>query len=238
MDCFLLHGWGFRNTVFTTLKDLLPKHWNIMTPCLYQMATEAGNGSFGVLTGKLLDEIKRDTILIGWSMGGLVAQLAAARSQRITQLVLIASAPRLVNANDWHHTIDPQAYNELVHDFDLDPERALARFLGLVAQGEQHRKQVLSLLKQYRAQPEHARVLSNWLREIQHSDLRQTCSDLTIPLLMLFGEQDALISNKVAGEMENVQARQTTFKRCGHAPFISRAEAVAEALSKFCNSNG
>ncbi len=237
-DCYLLHGWGFQNSVFTELKHLLPESWNVSTPCLYQMADNAVDGSFDALIEKLLPKINRDTVLVGWSMGGLIAQLVAAKSQHVKQLVLIASAPRLVNTDDWQHTIDGHAYNVLMQDFAVDPGSTLNRFVGLVAKGERHHKQMMLTLLKHCALPEQANVLTVWLQEMLNYDLRCLYSGLDIPVLVVFGEQDALVNEQAFENMTNRQGRHLTLKGCGHAPLISRTKEVADAVRAFCCNYG
>lgn len=238
VDCYLLHGWGFQHTVFAGLKRRLPESWNVLTPCFYQMAEDAGDGSFDALINKLLPEINRDAVLVGWSMGGLIAQLVAAKSQHVKQLVLIASAPRLVNDDDWHHTIDRHAYTALMQEFAVDPDQTLTRFVGLVAQGERYRKQMMQTLLEYCALPEQASALAAWLKEILKCDLRSLYSALDMPVLVLFGEKDALVNEQVLKDMTNRQTRHLTLEDCGHAPLISRTKEVADAVQAFCCNYG
>ena len=72
----------------------------------------------------------KDVTLVGWSMGGAIAQLfAATYSGKISHLVLVGSTPQLLADDKFKHALPPEAAQELatlmVQDYAQRLRRAL-----------------------------------------------------------------------------------------------------------------
>lgn len=94
LDVVMLHGWGVNSAVFTALPNLLPQY-------RFHFVDLPGFGDSDVVAGDINDWLARivasvptPAIWIGWSLGGLVATLAALKyPQYVSALCTIASSP-------------------------------------------------------------------------------------------------------------------------------------------------
>ena len=73
MDCIFLHGWGVTNKVWREFATKLSGFDNILTPCLYAIARKSKDKGFKSIAETLSKTIKKNSVLIAWSIGGLVA---------------------------------------------------------------------------------------------------------------------------------------------------------------------
>jgi len=100
----------------------------------------------------------------------------------------------------------------------------------LQAKGDREAKAVLAALKEQIAasEPSHLFESLSLLEENTYPDLKQ----LTIPLLHIYGEQDALVPLGVKEEIERrVPANASVvFNQCGHVPFMHDAKAFVAIL--------
>ena len=73
MDCIFLHGWGVTNKVWREFATKLRGFDNILTPCLYAIARKSKDKGFKSIAETLSKTIKKNSVIIAWSTGGLVA---------------------------------------------------------------------------------------------------------------------------------------------------------------------
>src|SRR5574340_1085064 len=68
-------------------------------------------------------------MVLGWSLGGQVAMRAALdHPRRIARLVLLASTPRFVVAEDWRHGMSAADLQDFGAALIADPQATLLRF--------------------------------------------------------------------------------------------------------------
>ena len=143
-----LHGWGFSHGVFSLLHVNTNKEDSI-APCLYQAARSSGAYTCSAIAEHIANKIQKETVMVGWSLGGQVALEAAARSSKVVAIILLASAPLMVNRLGWSCTIDNRQYESLVHAFQKDAGKTITRVTMLTAHGEEKQKQAASSLSRF-----------------------------------------------------------------------------------------
>jgi pimeloyl-[acyl-carrier protein] methyl ester esterase len=83
-------------------------------------------------------------------------------------------------------------------------------------------------------------VLAEGLQLLEQSDLRDALPALAVPSLWLAGRRDRLV-NPAAMQASAAQSRLAQFvpiEHAGHAPFLTHANTVADALMAFLASAG
>lgn len=238
----LVHGWGMNARVFDMLAAQLNAEFEVRALNL------PGHGGRDVLplntlqswADDLAQQLPANTMLLGWSLGGLVAMRAALdHPDRINRLILQSSTPRFVATADWLHGLalaDLQAFGD---DLMANPHATLLRFMSLQTRGMDGQKMALQQLRQtlFAAPPAHAIALSSGLNILQQTDLRPHLSHLTQPTLVLHGALDILTPPGAGVWLADAlpHARHMAFPRAAHAPHLSHADLVAAAIRDFAH---
>jgi pimeloyl-ACP methyl ester carboxylesterase len=169
--------------------------------------------------------------IIGHSLGGAVAlAFAAGNPGRVARLVLVDSA-------GLGREIDPTVLDSMSSEPTLENVRSeLTHFFarpGLVQQA------LVDQLYQQRLQPgAHEALVATadaaFSSGQQQIDLRDTLEGLNIPVLVVWGEVDAVIPVAHAQEGKRApQGRIEVFTGSGHCPHIERADAFNELVRTF-----
>jgi pimeloyl-[acyl-carrier protein] methyl ester esterase len=238
----LVHGWGMNARVFDTLAELLAADFEV---CALNLPGHGGRNAVAdnTLQGwadDLARQLPDHTILLGWSLGGLVAMRAALDyPHKVARLVLLASTPKFVATEDWTRGISPDALQDFGAALVADPGATLLRFLSLQTRGMPGQKALLQLLRQVLlAVPiPSSETLVGGLSILRDTDLRDELSRLKQPTLVLHGALDTLTPASagawLAGALPDV--RHVEIARGAHAPHLSHAEAVATAIGRFAH---
>jgi len=90
----------------------------------------------GELVAALAAAAPRRAVWVGWSLGGVLAQLAACRyPERVAGLVCIAAAARFVACDEWPHGMARTVFDDFAAAFARDADGAARRFLSLQTAG-------------------------------------------------------------------------------------------------------
>lgn len=238
LDCVFLHGWGVKKEILINLSKGIDCVGEPMIPCLYEMTRLANKYSFVAIAKEIEKTVHRESIVIGWSIGGLIATRLALLTKKVKAIVFIASVPRFINNDGWKNTIDKKDFDDLKKSFNKDPLLTLESFAGLISIGEKSAKDSNRKLRKFiMDETINKNILANWLIELENTDLRKDLSSLNIPMLFVMGNQDALIDPKVVDRLKELlpKARFDLVKNCGHAPFISMTNETQNLINNFIN---
>ncbi len=236
----LLHGWAMHSGIFAPLSERLAQRFTL------HLVDLPGHGFNAECTTALdlediaakVSELTPPAVWLGWSLGGLVALHAAqTRPASVRGLVMLAASPRFVRAPDWPEGMDPQVFIGFANELARDYQATIDRFLMLEAQGSDHLREELRLLRAQvfaRCQPSADR-LTQGLELLQDSDLRAGLPGLRMPSLWLAGRRDRLVFPRAmqAAAALAPQSRFLQVEHGGHAPFLSHADEVADAIGDF-----
>lgn len=250
----LIHGWGMNSGVWDDIAENLACHYAdyLITAvdlpgygrsASYDLDALGGHYNAQSLAQSLMPLLyEKQTIVIAWSMGGLIAiellnkQHFEGQEKHITQLILVSSTPRFVQADDWKNALEAQLFEEFSRSLVEDHERTLKRFLaiqtlGSRTAGEDIKQLELQLIK--RGKPEH-KALEWGLKVLLEEDKRQQLSRIVeIPISLISGKLDTLVklrSQQQLAQQDNVT--HYSIAAAGHAPFISHAEEFKNILRK------
>ncbi len=236
----LLHGWASNSGVFADLLPRLETRWRVTLIDL------PGHGaSPATIDMRDLDAVcaalqvaaPAPAVYVGWSMGGLIALAHAARHPEcVTRLLLVASQPRFMRAPDWPHGFAAEALGALHMELAANPQAAIARFLSLQVQGAENQQRTLRRLHAVmRSAPPDPAVLQASLFLLRDTDLRATIPKLVLPVRLILGERDRLISTQAGAAMTRLSchARCEIIQGAGHTPFLSHPDAFARALHMY-----
>ena len=235
-----LHGWGVNSGVWQPLIDILKDEFCITTIDLpgyglnYKQLPTAYN--LQNVANTVAEHLPSSCILIGWSLGGLVAQqIAHSYPEKLQQLVLICSSPKFSKSTDWPG-IEPKVLDSFTQQLELDFSKTLERFLAIQAMGSINARQDAKTIKQVVQQypPPSSVALAAGLDMLQNIDLREQFKTISMPCQMFLGRLDRLVPDKLAALMQQLNSKITieVITDASHAPFISNIESFAKRLVK------
>lgn len=238
-DLVLLHGWGLNAEVWHYILPRLVPHYRVHLVDLpgYGRSATCEAPLLSEMAAWVLSQAPEQAWWLGWSMGGLVSSYVALHDpKRLKGLITVASSPCFSGHADWAG-IAPQILTEFQRQLYEDFPGTIARFLALQTLGSQYAlrdRQILT--KAVLSQPMPTlTVLNHGLEILRCTDLRASISQLRLPFLRIYGQLDSLVPRKVVPQMAVLcpQSQTLVIPHAAHAPFISHAPQVVEALLAF-----
>lgn len=237
----MIHGWAMHCEIFSPLIRLLEKNF-----CCYLVDLPGHGRSLQDDSSLNLDAIMQEiagrvplAIWCGWSLGGLVGLHAAQNAVSMRGLVMLAASPRFVSAAHWSHGMPLSIFTQFADDLAKDYRGTIDRFISLEAQGSDHMRDELRLLRDavYTFGQPSEKVLCEGLALLEETDLIAACETLKIPSLWCAGKRDRLVSpNAMQAASEMAKGRYVEIQGGGHAPFLTHADAVAKAIIDFSDA--
>lgn len=238
----MLHGWGLHSGLWGPLADELAANHRVLLVDL------PGHGRSDALPGmdlesmtqavaKALDELLDvPAVLVGWSLGSLVAQrLAAHAPERFSHIVWLAGTPSFVRRPGWEVGMDPAILQGFADWLMQDYRGTLLRFVSLNG-GEGGERKVLQAFRNGlfdHGEPSQ-QALADGLDILQTTDLREMLKELPQPLLMVQGEHDRLVHPDTLNAVTALRpAEQMRIAHTGHAPFLADPAGIADRIHGF-----
>ena len=237
-DVVLLHGWAMHGGVFAPLVERLRDR------CTLHVVDLPGHGlsraadvalTLDAGVAAVADVVPADALWCGWSLGGLVALHAAQRGVPMHALAMLCASPCFVRRDDWRWGMSAEIFRDFASGLRDDWRGTLDRFLALEAFGSDHAKEELRSLRDAlfaRGEPA-AAVLADGLELLETVDLRAGLPALALPTAWIAGRRDRLVDPRAMAEAASLtpNASVTVIEHAGHAPFLTHADAVVDALS-------
>lgn len=237
----LLHGWGLDGRIWD---GLLP-HLVIQAPDLPLLRVDlpgyGGSRYSGedaaTVARQLTEQLPPGCTLAGWSLGGMLAQLAAIQTDSpIARLVLLGTTPSFVKREGFETGQAPALLATFTTGIRALPAAVVPRFATLINQGDSRARDINRLIKPLTQEPlpEKAGLLTGlaWLGEL---DLRSLAPSITQPALVIHGAKDGLIPYE-AGQWlaEHLpHAELLTLPEAAHTPFLHDPAGCAAAMARF-----
>lgn len=248
----MLHGWGMHCGIFAEIAARLAENFavhNVDLPgygncTLRHSASRLGELSWGSKVQALLDELvarnNGPVHVLGWSLGGIIAQQWAARApQQIERLILVATTPCFTQRADWPFGMARETLQAFAAELEKHPATTLRRFLALQVRGSERERELLATLRAQlfcRGEPERA-ALREGLNILRDVDLRKAACTLPQPTLLIAGQRDQLIPPAASRYLAQVipNAKVVEIAGAAHVPFLSHPEFFVEQVERFLN---
>jgi pimeloyl-[acyl-carrier protein] methyl ester esterase len=149
----MIHGWGMNSGAWEAIRSNLEAdyamHW-IDLPG-YGVNNNILAKNIDEIIDLVLPHIPKGSHLIGWSLGGLVAQAIAEKLSKSTltilkTITLVASSPKFSQTADWKHAISHEILDNFSKNLQEDSEGTLKRFVALQFMGIKGTKQLQKAL--------------------------------------------------------------------------------------------
>lgn len=236
----MIHGWGMHSGVWQPLVKRLSRQY-----MLYLVDLPGMGGSRPIepyhlhaLADEVAQVIPGVSDVLGWSLGGLVAQrIALNQPDRIRRLVLVGSTPCFVSRPGWEAGVDSENFNTFAHNVNMNYRHAVLQFLTLQCmKASDARSTIKQLRASFDTKPTPTQTtLLRALNILLESDLRDEASNIRKPTLLIHGDRDTLAPVQAAHWM--MQHLPMGYLRVmsgsAHAPFLSHSEQFIEALDQF-----
>ena len=232
----LLHGWGMERRVFSPWLPMLEQDFHVHSwerpghgerPCPaagWQWETELDD------LRERLAAVPAASILLGWSLGGLLALALALRGDlRLTGLVLVATSPCFVERPDWSAGIAAQTLDDFARELTRDAQGLRRRFFALQTLGDPAARARMPQIDDWPLPDRDC--LQAGLGFLRDIDLRPSLHALPYPVLLLQGDADRIVLPAAAEALQQaLPGSVLRLLHCGHAPFLSQPTACSQAL--------
>ena len=229
----ILHGWGMNSHVWQPVKDKLEENFTVYWIDLpgHGINRDITPLELNHTTDTIARLIPDDAILLGWSLGGLIAQNIALRYvNKVAQLIIVASSPSFVQHDDWKHAMQANTLDSFIENLKNDFTMTLKRFISLQFMGIKGVKQQVKMLNDELLDcPPAQQALSEGLEILKTANFHR--QPLTLKTHWILGEQDRLIPASVAEALsKNTNSSVVIIDKAGHAPFISHPNEFMKSI--------
>jgi pimeloyl-[acyl-carrier protein] methyl ester esterase len=222
-------GWGFHASIWQEIaKQFSDNATHLLElPPLHDEAL-----SINVITAKLIASCPNNAILVGWSLGGLIATaLATNYPAHFSHLILLSSTPRFTADNNWAGISESQADKQLLAAMN-DRKRYFHQFLGLACYPEKS-----SLMKNNLAPhligPDNNDLVP-YLDILFNTDLRESFATISTPLLQMIAENDIVITKQQSLQSEALLPHKIEIiPNAGHMLISTHASQIVKNIRDF-----
>ncbi len=258
----MLHGWGMHGGIWGDAVVQLAESFTVHNVDLPGHGFSAGKREEGreglgervtfplptspfsldTIVSELSVRFTKPVNVLGWSLGGLIAQHWAAREpEKVRRLVLAASTPCFAARDDWPHGVPLATLQQFAAELGKNHAATLRRFLALQLRGSENERELLSLLRDKlfsRGAPQPA-ALRAGLDILRDTDLRALLPGIVQPALVIAGERDKLTPPEASRYLVQVMqaARMVEITGAAHVPFLSHAEIFVRHVKDFLKND-
>ena len=234
----MLHGWGVNSGVWQPIASQLERNFRVTYIDLPGFGINANVEFASYSVQSVADMVSKclpaKCHLLGWSLGGLVAQqIAADNPAKIEQLLLVATSPKFAKTPDWPG-IEPRILEAFAQQLQSNFNKTLDRFLAIQAMGSDSAKSDIKRIRQniQHYPVPHPEALQGGLKILGQTDLRLSININNVAVHWMLGQLDSLVPIALTEYLDNSQPGHSyhIFKHASHAPFISHPEAFIANL--------
>lgn len=251
-----IHGWGLNSAIWdgyiARLAKLRPdlSVFALDLPGYGHRSEQQSSSDLTRLAEHCLEQAPKKALWVGWSLGGLVAMRAAvidaaSRSKRIQALQLINTTPKFTNSEDWPCGVDLTTFQQFSRELAADYDRTLTLFLLLQAGANKGARQLANQAQSaICALPApSAHTLMAGIECLAQADLRDELGQITVPTQIISGSKDRVTNPESSKQLTKLMREPHAEKHlelveldCGHAPFLTKPDAMLKRLVSFIAS--
>ncbi len=234
-NIIFLHGWLFDRRIWYDLDKLFHNKYNIF---MHDLPGYGGNMLSNINSQKYCDNIfkgaKKNTIIVGYSYGGLLALNSFQSYQsNIKKLILINC--NLDIENKENKILSLQSIRDLQDSLISDKNKSLKRFMyECVKNSKYYKTEFSSLIKIFASNslPDTAVLLEN-LYDMQNIISIDCGFDRQKDILLINSEEDNFMSSDKIYTINDGVPEQERILGLGHIPFIFGNDKIYTLINKF-----
>lgn len=229
----LLPGWGFDSRVWHGLLELLQSSFAVTLLDLpgsginQQVSVAADFQQFVTDVSSVIPE---QSIVVGWSLGGLLAmQLAQLFPHKVAKLVTLAATPCFLEKDSWAG-VSSQVFDDFYQAVKDHRDKAARQFCRWLAPSITQRSLYQTLLGLFCEEAASFQTL----KFLKEQDLRSIHATRHNQSLHLLGDQDALVP--LQEKMQECHIEREIIEGAGHALMLTHPEQVSQKIIEFVNA--
>lgn len=233
-----LHGWASDARIWRSVCEQL--HCNYVVwdlPGFGQNQSEL-QPNLEVFLEQAINALPMKCILVGWSLGGMLAtRLAYLAPEKVLGLITFAANPVFVANKHWQCAMPRAMFAQFLNNFNQSPNKTFARFCLLQTKNDARAKHLVNELKLFSPKPTQVSQWSIALEWLGNMDNRAIISELGIPQLHVYAGHDELVPAQVAAiikESQHIQLR--VLPGACHCLPLSEATQCAALIQQFLQS--
>lgn len=229
----VIHGWGMNQHVWQTVKQALEDRYTVHWVDLpgHGCNQKVALNNLEHATDRIAECLPDDIAILGWSLGGLIAQNLALRfPHKVKQLILVATSLSFVQRDHWQHAMRPETLQGFSENLQLDFAGTLKRFLALQFMGVKGvQAEVKKLRHELLTNPPTTQALVDGLDILKTADFRKQINKVRSHWIL--GELDRLVPAQVKMDLlASAHNSVDIIPNAGHAPFISHPNEFVQSL--------
>ncbi|MCV2508760.1 MAG: pimeloyl-ACP methyl ester esterase BioH [Candidatus Lightella neohaematopini] len=242
INIILIHGWGINSKIWLNLVKKLKKDFCVHLFDLpgYGYSKEMDLYTLDQLVNVIINDINiNNIILVGWSLGGLIATKMVLMYPNIFEgLVLVSSSPCFCADYNWPGVSDI-ALISFAKKLNDNYIKTMLRFIYLqninIKLTKKEKFNLRNIFLKDRIPS--IKTLMFGLELLKSTDLRKLINRISIPHVTIYGKLDNIVPYKIALLNKN-NKKNTNFilKNSAHMPFISESNNFYNILYNFINN--
>lgn len=239
----LIHGWGAESRVWENwAAEYLAEYCNILLIDLPGFGESPVCEDKDNLIESWLQAIEQTlpekTHLLGWSLGGLLAQQIALRNpEQIQSLICLATTPRFTQNDGWEKSVSPKIINDFIKAISIEAGNTLKSFWRMQLQGVSNSRNLMKELVTHMSERNIPKIkpLNQGLILLKDMDNRAQLQQLSMPTIWILGERDPLIPQDIRESLHLLQpkAEIVIIPDGSHIPFFSQPQETAQIITTF-----
>ncbi|MGA1874614.1 MAG: alpha/beta fold hydrolase [bacterium] len=246
-----LHGWGTTSNIWQSQVAFFTPKWPVMAPDFLHTAPHLPFFSTPRTVETIVEGLSSlchayhlpPIHLVGWSLGSMMALEFSSRFPAlVASLTLVGGTPKFLADESFPWGLPKGELRLLRKRFQQNRVAALTTFYQLLFTDREKNREVLlrarNRLRSNRNISDQA--LLEGLAILESTDLRPVLPHLSMPVLIIHGEEDKICPIEAGLFMHQhiPRSRLDTFPSCGHAPFLTREERFNRTVEDFLQSSG
>lgn len=224
-----IHGWATDSRVFYQQVEYFKTKYGILLVDLMGAEALVSTSDYSESLVELVTKlVLENVVVIGWSLGSLVAiKMATIVPQRVSSLVLISATPKFMSEKNYNCGLSPAVVRQFHRSLERNYEATLTQFYNLMfSKNEQDGgyqalffSEVLPRMRRLKQDD-----VIKGLGYLMNTDHRHLLSELACPVTICHGQDDTICPVSAAYFLEkNITASKlVVFEDCGHIPFLTQ----------------
>ena len=233
----VLHGWGMDSSVWKAIAIPFERHFRVTWLDLpgYGENYAVRADTLSEIVALILPLITRATHIMGWSLGGLIAQeMIRQQPHLIKRVVMVASTPRFSQSERWHHAMSKEVLDTFSKHLINDTKKTIKRFIALQFMHTKNSQRIQRTLREHILNSiMNRKTLTVGLHILQQQDFLDM--KMAQQQLWLLGGKDLLIPIEMKNDLRILYPNATieTINEAGHAPFMTHPQVFIDIVLPF-----